>query len=77
MPETEILVKIVTFFLAVVGFVFSFLAYTVAIRPELQKITSDYTLGFVEGGIIFFVIVGLPLTYAYLVERKKKKSAKK
>jgi len=73
MVKSEILFKTIIYFVTVIGFVFSFLAYTIVIRPQIQKVTNEYTLGFIEGGIIFFVIVGLPLTYIYFVEREKKK----
>lgn len=77
MPETNILVKLMQFFLPVLAFVFSFLGYAVAIRPQIQSKMSDYALGFIEGGILLFILAALPLTYALLAEREKKKKTAK
>ena len=70
MVESEILWKVLHITVIVLAFVFSFLAYTVGIRPQIQNI-DKYTLGLIEGGIIVFVFTAPPLIYAYLAERKK------
>lgn len=73
MVKMDILSKVLFFLITVLAFVFSFIGYTIVVRPQIQNSTSEYTLGFIDGGIVVFCITALPLTYAYLVEKEKKK----
>ena len=77
MVKMGIFFKVLLYVGTVLGFVFGFLSYVVAIRPQVKTLTSEYGLGMLDGGLIVFVLVSLPLTYAYLLERKKKKKSKK
>ena len=71
MPKTDILAKVVFRLLTVIAFVFGFIGYVITLRPKIQEITNEYTLGLIEGGLIVFTLTVLPLAYAYLIEKEK------
>jgi len=73
LPRTDIIFKVFLGLITVIGFLFAFLSYIIALRPQIQAVASEYTLVLIEGGVIVFVFTASPLTYAYLVEREKKK----
>jgi hypothetical protein len=73
MPTTKILLKSVQYIITVLAFVFSFVGYTLSIRPQIK---DEYLLGFLDGGILIFCFTALPLIYAYLSEKEKKKKKK-
>lgn len=73
MPETGIFLKAIQYIGTVLAFVFSFVGYTLIIRSQ---ITDQYLLGFLDGAILGFCLTALPLTYAYLSEKEKKKKKK-
>jgi hypothetical protein len=75
--KTDIFLKVLLYLGTVISFVFGFLSYIIAIRPGVQTVMNDYSLGMLEGGLIVFVLTALPLTYAYLKEKKKKRKTRK
>lgn len=73
----SILVDILRKLATVLAFAFSSISYLVAIRPRIYDTYGAYTLGFVDGMTIAFCLTALPLAYAYLREREKRRKARR
>lgn len=73
MSKTGVFLKAAAYIGTVLAFVFSFAGYTMSIRPQ---ITDPYLQGFLDGALLSFCFTALPLTYAYLSEKEKKKKKK-
>jgi hypothetical protein len=74
MSKTGVFLKAAEYIGTVLAFVFSFTGYTMSIRPQ---ITDLYLRGLLDGVLLSFCLTALPLTYAYLSEKEKKKTQKK